>query len=429
MMQKVKIDRSKPILVEAIDENLDIQHGSSASICFRIADLGCSIGPNTFTSVKNLIEAIKQKHQIEGQTTRIPEFQVFFNDHVDNDFNALFTNFPPDRPNFAAGVPGSFHSRLFPKACLNFVDSANALHWLSHAFNKGRIYYTNEHKEVANIIFLKTLHLSHNLSTAPAATEKVKIDRSKPILVEAIDENLDIQHGSSASICFRIADLGCSIGPNTFTSVKNLIEAIKQKHQIEGQTTRIPEFQVFFNDHVDNDFNALFTNFPPDRPNFAAGVPGSFHSRLFPKACLNFVDSANALHWLSHAFNKGRIYYTNEHKEVDGTALAESSISPYLLPLESSLLDMTSQGILSNAKIDSFNVPLYSPLSEELKMTVQRNECFDIVKLETLGFKSVRLLSMQECRAVFEEITKKHFGGEIVEDLFDQHNHQKTLWW
>ncbi|CAK9154030.1 unnamed protein product [Ilex paraguariensis] len=147
-MLKVKIDRSKPILVEAIDENLDIQHGSSASICFRIADLGCSIGPNTFTSVKNLIEAIKQKHQIEGQTTRIPEFQVFFNDHVDNDFNALFTNFPPDRPNFAAGVPGSFHSRLFPKACLNFVDSANALHWLSHAFNKGRIYYTNEHKEV-----------------------------------------------------------------------------------------------------------------------------------------------------------------------------------------------------------------------------------------------------------------------------------------
>ena len=124
-----------------------------------------------------------------------------------------------------------------------------------------------------------------------------------------------------------MADLGCSTGPNTFISVQNIIEAIKLQYISTGVHTEILEFMVFFNDHVSNDFNTLFKSFPPNKQYIAAGVPGSFHGRLFPKESLHFIHSSFALQWLSKApmevmdegspaWNKGRIFYANAQKEV-----------------------------------------------------------------------------------------------------------------
>ncbi|XP_059639762.1 loganic acid O-methyltransferase-like [Cornus florida] len=109
---------------------------------------------------------------------------------------------------------------------------------------------------------------------------------------------------------------------------ENIVESIKLQCQSHGLTSEAVEFQVFFNDLASNDFNMLFNSLQShDGQYFAAGVPGSFHGRLFPKASLYFVNASYAVQWLSRipmevvdekspAWNKGRIHYTNAPDEV-----------------------------------------------------------------------------------------------------------------
>ncbi|KAM2710638.1 hypothetical protein EV2_048184 [Malus domestica] len=99
--QKGVVDVAKELLTKAIKQNLDLD------IClpcdtFHVADLGCSVGPNTFFSFENILEAVK------------------FDDHTLNDFNMLFKCLPHNGNYYAAGVPGSFYGRLFPKAYIHF---------------------------------------------------------------------------------------------------------------------------------------------------------------------------------------------------------------------------------------------------------------------------------------------------------------------
>ena len=143
-------------------ESLDILKFSPSTTIIRVVDLGCSVGPNTFLAVQNILEAI-QLNYCQNQAvlkSQIPEFQVFFNDHVSNDFNTLFLSLPPaDRQYHAAGVPGSFYSRLFPSHSLHVAHISYAIHWLSRvpkevidrtspAWNKGRITYSSASDEV-----------------------------------------------------------------------------------------------------------------------------------------------------------------------------------------------------------------------------------------------------------------------------------------
>ncbi|KAL2496687.1 S-adenosyl-L-methionine-dependent methyltransferase superfamily protein [Forsythia ovata] len=86
---------------------------------------------------------------------------VYFNDRTSNDFNTLFALLPFERQYHAAGVPGSFHDRQLPMASLHLAYSSCTLHWLSEvpkevmdhlspAWNKGRILYYGDKKEVFN---------------------------------------------------------------------------------------------------------------------------------------------------------------------------------------------------------------------------------------------------------------------------------------
>ena len=147
------------------------------------------------------------------------------------------------------------------------------------------------------------------------------MDAAKEIFSKAIAEKLDIEILPSNT--FRVADLGCATGPNTFLAVANILEAVEAKFQSQGQ----PEFHVFFNDHTSNDFNTLFRTLPQNRQYYAAGVPGSFHGRLFPNASIHIAHSSYAIHWLSRvpkavmdssspAWNKGRIHYSDSSYEV-----------------------------------------------------------------------------------------------------------------
>ncbi|KAL6181465.1 hypothetical protein ACLB2K_048120 [Fragaria x ananassa] len=151
-------------------------------------------------------------------------------------------------------------------------------------------------------------------------------DVVKELLQETIVEKLDTEILLSSST-FRIADLGCSVGPNTFSAVENILKSVQTKYQSAGLNTQIPEFQVFFNDHTLNDYIMLFKSLPHKRQYYAMGVPGSFYGRIFPKASIHLFHSSFANHWLScapkavgnkdhPAWNKGHIHYSNSSDEV-----------------------------------------------------------------------------------------------------------------
>nr|DAD35804.1 TPA_asm: hypothetical protein HUJ06_006443 [Nelumbo nucifera] len=255
---------------------------------------------------------------------------------------------------------------------------------------------------------------------------------------------------------------------------QNIIEAVELKYQTEGLSSCILELQVFFNDHVSNDFNTLFASLPADRRYFMAGVPGSFYGRLFPEGSLDFVHSSYALQWLSKvpkevtdksspAYNKGKVHYTSASKEVieaystqfakdmgtflsaRATELVSGGLMVLILPglsngiphskstfgmlfdlLGSCLMDMAKIGLTDEAKVDSFNFPLYMASPQELEDLVERNGLFSIERLEQVinVTWNTGALTEQSCsvhlRASLEGIIKEHFGSENIDELFDR---------
>nr|XP_027099201.1 farnesoic acid carboxyl-O-methyltransferase-like [Coffea arabica] len=269
------------------------------------------------------------------------------------------------------------------------------------------------------------------------------------MIKEAIVEKLDTKSLSSASNRLCIADLGCSVGPNTFFAVQNIIDAIENKHKSEYDGSHKLEFQVFFNDHASNDFNTLFTSLPLERQYFSAGVPGTFYDQLFPSSSIHFAHSSYSLHWLSKvpeklldqnsSWNKGKIHCAGASDEVVNAYAAQfekdmgiflnarakeivpegmivliipgipDEVHPSELPagilfnfLGSSLVDRANEGILNEAQIDSFNLPIYSASPKEMASLVKINGCFSIESME--GSRKARncslsssLSEMQSC--------------------------------
>ncbi|KAM5572780.1 loganic acid O-methyltransferase-like [Rosa sericea] len=305
--------------------------------------------------------------------------------------------------------------------------------------------------------------------------QKGAVDNAKQLLNKVIAEKLDLEILSSPS-SFHIADLGCSVGPNTFSAVENIIEAVVLKYHSQlGLNSQIPEFQVFFNDHTSNDFNLLFKSLPQNRQYYAAGVPGSFYDRRFPEASLHLVHSSTSLHWLSKvpaevldknslAYNKGRIHYSNATDEVirahetqyavdmecflhsraqevvygglmvlnipgrpDGTTHSYPFTKVTLQLLGSCLMDLVEKGVVSEEKVDSFNIPMYTMSPQELKAVVERNGCFSIETITQLPLvvladrpnMALPQLLAAHMRAGMEGIVKEHFGEEILDELFD----------
>ncbi|KAK2987309.1 hypothetical protein RJ640_006397 [Escallonia rubra] len=295
------------------------------------------------------------------------------------------------------------------------------------------------------------------------------IDAARNIIAEAITQKLDIKNPTTP---FHIADFGCSTGPNTFIAMRNIVEAVELKYQSMQQgSAQTLEFQIYFNDHADNDFSILFKTLPFNPPYYSAGVPGSFYKRLFPKATLHFVHSNYALQWLSKvpeevqdekspAWNKGKTYCTWTKKEVreayysqfkngwtsflDARAeeLVEGGLMAIQLPgiphgavpsqtgagmlleiLGSCLDDMAKRGIISEEKVDSFNVPLYFPSVQDLEWMIVMNKKFTIERMELLSQPEKDsfdpILKSLHMRAVIEGIIIDNFGTKIVDELFD----------
>ncbi|XP_068637385.1 loganic acid O-methyltransferase-like [Aristolochia californica] len=307
--------------------------------------------------------------------------------------------------------------------------------------------------------------------------QRAGVSAATVFLQDGIAKEFEIGQYPCARNSIVIADLGCSIGPNTFLAVQAIIEAVKLKYKssIGLFFDDMPEFLVFFNDQVANDFNTLFRSLPSEGRYFAAGMPGSFYHRLFPKASLHFVHSSYANQWLSQvpkevrdenslAWNKGRIFYTGAPTEV-GTAYAaqyakdlesflqaraqevvvgglmallfpccqngnssnESPLAKVFSLLGSTLMDMAKTGDIEKGKVDSFNLPIYIPSITEFKTLVRSNGYFSVVRMETLPPISMpandgiaRAVSMST-RAAMEGIISHHFGCQVIDDLFERY--------
>ncbi|XP_011070212.2 probable S-adenosylmethionine-dependent methyltransferase At5g37990 [Sesamum indicum] len=298
------------------------------------------------------------------------------------------------------------------------------------------------------------------------------VDVAKPIIEAEISRKLDVKHRSSP---FRIADFGCSTGHNSFAAMKIITEAIKRKFKTDGQTSHIPDFQVFFNDKVTNDFNTLFSSLPPKRLYYATGIPGSFHGRLLPKSSLHFGYSSCSLNWLSKvpkevadnaspAWIRGKIHcfgarrevleaYSNQYaKDVEAflDARAEELVAGGLMALivpavpafwnpntaytsitdfdilGSCLMDLAEKGRFSKAKVDSFNLPVHITIPQEFRAILERSDNYTIERMEIIDNPGKRTLTVPTdrasfFRAVFEQLLINHFGSEIIEELFHQY--------
>ncbi|KAL2509699.1 S-adenosyl-L-methionine-dependent methyltransferase superfamily protein [Forsythia ovata] len=235
--------------------------------------------------------------------------------------------------------------------------------------------------------------------------------------------------------------------------------------------TKNSSLQVYFNDRTSNDFNTLFALLPFERQYHAAGVPGSFHDRQLPMASLHFAYSSCTLHWLSEvpkevmdhlspAWNKGRILYYGDKKEVFNAyahqfakdlnsflkaraqELVFGGLMALIFPCEpnpikdisnilylhsellgSCLIDLAKKGLFDAAKVDSFNLPVYFTHPNELKALIERNEDFDIERMEILNNSTKHLTTNSKLftgfiRALYEGLLKVHFGSEIMDELF-----------
>ncbi|KAJ8574218.1 hypothetical protein K7X08_026023 [Anisodus acutangulus] len=291
------------------------------------------------------------------------------------------------------------------------------------------------------------------------------LDGSKEMIRDAIIKNLDIKSILlSSSNTFSISELGCSVGPNTCIAMQHIVEALKDKYlyQVTNLTNNIPEFQVFFNDHITNDFNTLFRSLPVDRSYYAFGVPGSFHGRLFPSRSIHFAHSSCSVHRLSKcpeelldekspAWNKGLIHYIGasnievvnayvaqfekdmemflnaraEEIVTGGMMVIVSPFSSYTRLVNffgSSLMDLVNEGKLDESLVDSFNLPMYFFSAEDMTKVVERNDCFSIERIE-LTYPKSRLVDeadaktlMINLRASLEGLFINHFGSKIAEE-------------
>ncbi|CAN0902278.1 Probable S-adenosylmethionine-dependent methyltransferase At5g37990 [Linum grandiflorum] len=313
------------------------------------------------------------------------------------------------------------------------------------------------------------LHSYTTNSTYQRGPAEAIKDLTNKVIASNLDNilNQNITH-------IRVSDMGCSVGPNTFLTIQSIIGSIQNNLRPDNSSPM--EFQVFLNDHVSNDFNTVFAQslFHQDFSSssyYLAGVPGSFHDRLFPSSFLHLVHTSYALQWLSKvpdpvleidspAWNPENVCYS---RGGDKTEIAyrdqfsedfmkflnsrEREVAPggivlVVIPGRSDgmthshvtsnitynvmgdcLKDMVHQGKISQEKLNKLNIPIYFPSPDELKSTIKSNGTFTIEMLECIGqgkgpgtAESKANAISSHLRAGFEALLEDHFQNDTVHD-------------
>ncbi|KAK1317193.1 Gibberellic acid methyltransferase 2 [Acorus calamus] len=265
---------------------------------------------------------------------------------------------------------------------------------------------------------------------------------SRPLITEGI-RSMELFKGEDS---LRIADLGCATGYNTLAAMDCVVDTLRSRYHHDFGYQ--PEIQAFFSDLPSNDFNSLFRLLPPmilshddhyaeeTRDYYAAGVPGSFYYRLFPKGKLHVVLSLSALHWLSQipetvldkdspAYNKGRAWIEGARKEVleayarqseeDLKAFLQCRMEemvkggllfilmagrshpqredqlgdpdtrakhPFTSSMDQAWQDLLDEGLINEETRDNFNIPAYMRSTNEVMEAFNQCNGFDVNKLE-----------------------------------------------
>ncbi|XP_027351378.1 salicylate carboxymethyltransferase-like [Abrus precatorius] len=260
-----------------------------------------------------------------------------------------------------------------------------------------------------------------------SSLQRKVILEAKPVL----EETIRTLYIDSFPDCIKVADLGCSVGPNALLATSNIIDIVDtlSKHL----NCEPPTFQFYLNDLFGNDFNTIFNSLPDFSkrlqevkghkfgPCFINATPGSFYGRLFPNNFIHFFHSFNSLHWLSQdpllgltgetgSLNKGNCYivntspsavykaYLNQFREgfkvflksrweelVPGGAMVLVLLGRDETPRRNiweevalTLNVMLLEGLIEEEKMDSFNIPTYQPTLEEIRLVIQEEGSFSL---------------------------------------------------
>ncbi|KAG8072157.1 hypothetical protein GUJ93_ZPchr0006g43331 [Zizania palustris] len=342
------------------------------------------------------------------------------------------------------------------------------------------------------------------MDDAILAMKEKAILKTRPVLHKAVEEVL---HGllSLPAGKMIVTDLGCSSGPNTLLVVSEVLAAVANRCGEQPASAHHVQLQFFLNDLSGNDFNLLFQSLEPFKkltakemgeagpPYYIAGLPGSFYTRLFPDRTVHLFHCSYCLMWRSKVpdelargavVNVGNMYIWEttppavvklyqelfqkdfslflklRYSElVSGGQMVLTFLGRknsdvlrgeenFLCRLLAQALEaLVHQGRVEEEKLDTFNLPLYTPSLEEVKEVVRQCELFDINHVELFESNwdpqdddddddsndlqrlqvvdSVRSgVNVAKCiRAVLEPLVARHFGGCIVDDLFEMYAH------
>ncbi|MED6206414.1 hypothetical protein PIB30_026507 [Stylosanthes scabra] len=335
----------------------------------------------------------------------------------------------------------------------------------------------------------QTLHMVGGVGETSYATnsliQRQGVLKAQLVLEEAI-MNL---YGNNIPSCLRFADLGCSSGPNALLVASNIIAIVDAiSHTLNRDP---PSLQFFLNDLYGNDFNSIFKALPDfykrmekekgpkSRPCFFNATLGSFYGRVYPSNSINFFHSSFGQHFLSQPpkglLNKGNTYFTsttppevyNSYLEQfkqdfnvflksrseelvpnggmvlvffgrDGKDQTKTMITPWAL-VGILLNDMVLENIVEEAKLDSFNFPIYAPTPDEVKERIEAEGSFTLERMELIKYgweaglitdttnNDEGLLVDEETkgeyiakyvRAITEPLLKAHFGESVMDPLF-----------
>ncbi|CAN6825334.1 unnamed protein product [Brassica oleracea] len=268
--------------------------------------------------------------------------------------------------------------------------------------------------------------------------QKKAYDRAKDIIVKTLQQLYKETRPKSLGI----ADLGCSSGPNTLSTIRDIIKAVIVAHH---------------------------------------PFPGSFYGRLFPENTIHFIYASFSLHWLSKVNRVICIFLAKKKKKTILNSLVIYLKNIYgLLNLNTNLVqfkedfsmflrsrskevvaagrmvliilgregpehvgrgnsflwellaeaiaDLVSQGEIEEEKLDSYELHFYAPSAAEIEGEVNKEGSFELEKLDMLevdmewgnedGISYGKAVA-KTIRAVQESMLASHFGEEILDKLFD----------
>ncbi|KAF3948629.1 hypothetical protein CMV_025399 [Castanea mollissima] len=230
--------------------------------------------------------------------------------------------------------------------------------------------------------------------------QKGVTNAAKRLITEAVVEILDIENFPSSNT-FRIADLGCSY--------PFLLPPIRQKILC----CRVPKAVVDKSSPAWNKGRIHYTSAKDE-------VIKAYEAQYVE-------DMEYFLHARAQEVVRGGLVALIVSGRPNGIHHSQTTQNLTFDLLGSCLMDMAKKGIVSEEKVDSFNIPLYYMSPQELAAAVDRNGYFSVERMEDLPLIQEIITSTitksqiaaSHLRAALDGLIKTHFGDAILDELFD----------